>query len=106
MDLNGAGRDLSIEELHEVVAPIAVEHGVLRIYLFGSRARGDNDKNSDYDFCIDVPKEYDLFDLGGILYDLQEALCIKVDLVCEDEIYTKPSLMEEILRDRKILFEA
>lgn len=98
--------DLTFEELCEVVAPIAIKHGIDRIYLFGSRARGDNQTDSDYDFCLAVPAEYDLFDLGRIMYDLQEALGTRVDLVCEDNVDGNSYLAEEILRDRRIVFEA
>jgi len=106
MEQTGAMKDLSLEELKKIVAPIAIEHGIIRLYLFGSRARGDNHAGSDYDFCIEIPEEYDLFDIGGIMYDLEEAIGPEIDLVCEDSAMKKPSLMEEILRDRKILFEA
>ncbi|MCL2033063.1 MAG: nucleotidyltransferase domain-containing protein [Methanomassiliicoccaceae archaeon] len=101
-----AYKEISFEDLRNIVAPIAIEHGIIRVYLFGSRARGDNGKDSDFDFCIVVPETYDLFDIGGFLYDLKEALGTKVDIVCEDNAMKRPSLMEEILHDRKIVFEA
>jgi predicted nucleotidyltransferase len=44
------------------------------MYIFGSRARGDGDENSDYDFCIAVPKRFDLMDIGPLLGDLKDAL--------------------------------
>ena len=106
MEQKGVKKEFSIETLREIVAPIAIEHGIIRVYLFGSRARGDNHIDSDYDFCIVIPEDYDLIDIGGIMYDLQEAIGSEIDLVCEDSAVKKPSLMEEILRDRKILFEA
>jgi predicted nucleotidyltransferase len=97
---------ISFEELCDIVAPIAKEHGIIRVYLFGSRARGDNSKDSDYDFCIVVPKEFDLMDIGGFYYDLREAIGTDISMVCEDEIQKRPSFMEEVLRDRQIIFEA
>ncbi|MCL2149271.1 MAG: nucleotidyltransferase domain-containing protein [Methanomassiliicoccaceae archaeon] len=101
-----AGGGLPFERLREVVAPIAAEHGITRVCLFGSRARGDYHEGSDYDFCIAVPDDYDLFDIGGFLYDLKEAVGGNVHIVCEDSALKRPSLMEEILRDGKIVFEA
>jgi len=89
--------DLTLEELCEVIAPIAVKHGIIKVYLFGSKAWGDNSKESDYDFCIVVPSEYDLFDLGAILYDLQEALDAKVDIVCEDNLKEESYIAKEVL---------
>lgn len=96
----------TLEELHDIVAPIAAKHGIIRVYLFGSRARGESNEESDYDFCITVPERFGLMDMGGFLYDLKEILEANVDLVCEEDIYKKPNFMEEILRDRKIIFEA
>jgi Predicted nucleotidyltransferases len=101
-----ADRELTFNELCEVVAPIAAKHRVIRLYLFGSRARGDNDRNSDYDFCVAVPTDCSLMDLGSLMYHLEDALGTKVDLVCEDSLPRRPSLMEEVLHDRRILFEA
>lgn len=45
-------RDIPPQRLPGIVAPIAERHGVRRIWLFGSRARGDHRRDSDYDFCI------------------------------------------------------
>jgi len=98
--------EITFDELCGLVAPIARKHGVNRMYLFGSRARGDNREDSDFDFCIDVPESFSLMDMGGLLYDLKEALNAEVDLVCEEAARKKPHLMEEIIRDRKIVFEA
>ena len=96
---------LTFEEIKKIVAPIAVKHGVNRIYLFGSRAREDGDENSDYDFCITVPKRFDLMDIGSLMSDLEDTLGKRVDIVCEDNLHKRPCLMEEVLRDRRILFE-
>jgi len=106
MDRTSTSSKLTFEELCELVSPIAMKHGVIRMYLFGSRARGDDRDGSDYDFCLDVPKEYDLIDLGSILSDLEDALGSEVDIVCEDNLREGSYIKEEILRDRRILFEA
>jgi predicted nucleotidyltransferase len=98
--------DPSLEELRKIVAPIAADYGVPKVYLFGSRVRGDNNEDSDYDFCIDVPITFDLFRIGAFLYDLRKALKKDVDVVCEDDVFDFPEIKEEMLRDRRIVFEA
>lgn len=40
------------DKIKDVVKPIAQKYGVESIYLFGSYARGEGDKNSDLDFCL------------------------------------------------------
>ena len=37
----------TVAEIKEIVSAMAAQYGVDRIYLFGSYARGDTDKNSD-----------------------------------------------------------
>jgi len=39
-----------LEILREKVKPIADKYGLAAVHLFGSRARGDNKSDSDYDF--------------------------------------------------------
>ncbi|MDR0309457.1 MAG: nucleotidyltransferase domain-containing protein, partial [Candidatus Methanoplasma sp.] len=41
-----------IQRIRSIVEPIASRYGIEKMYLFGSRARGDNDPNSDFDFFI------------------------------------------------------
>ena len=61
--------------LSKLIAPIAEKYGVERVYLFGSRARGDARPDSDWDVLVLLDKEkitsddhdnisYSLFDLG------------------------------------------
>jgi len=97
---------ITFEELQTIVAPIARKYGMIRVYLFGSRARSDNKERSDFDFCVIAPEECDLMDLGGFLYDLRDALGTEVDIVCEEDAQKRPAFMEEVLRDRRIVFEA
>ena len=54
----------SIDEIREIVAPIAKQHGVDKVFLFGSYARGDATPASDVDLCVDAPKLRGLFALG------------------------------------------
>jgi len=102
----GADHRPTFEELREIVAPIAEKHGMIRVYLFGSRAREDDSNESDFDFCIVAPEDYGLIKLGSFLYDLKDALNAEVDIVCEESIQKESFFMEEMLRDRKIVFEA
>ena len=64
----------SIEEIKDIVAPIAQMHGVNKVYLFGSYARGVATASSDVDLCIDAPTLRGLFALGGLYADFEEAL--------------------------------
>ena len=97
-------KEYTFEELCQIVGAIAVEYGILRVYLFGSRARGDNRPGSDYDFCIVAPKGMGLFKMGGFYGKLEEALGTEIDIVCEGSL--RDDFNREVLRDRKLLYEA
>ena len=102
----GADLEFTFEELQKIVAPIAKKHGMIRVYLFGSRARGDNKAGSDYDFCISAPKGYGLFKIGSFLSDLKDALGDEVDIVSEDAVFKSQYFREEMIHDRRTVFEA
>jgi len=105
MGAKKARHDLSFDELCEIVAPIAEKRGVTRIYLFGSRARGENDENSDYDFFIVPGRIRSLIGLSGLMRELEEALGAEVDIISEDP-YIKEEFLEEVLRERRLVYEA
>ncbi len=97
-------KEYTFEELCQIVGAVAARHGILRVYLFGSRARGDNTEGSDYDFCILTPDDYGLFEVGGFYADLRDALGTDIDVVCEESL--RDDFSREVLRDRRLLYEA
>ena len=97
-------KEYTFEELCQIVGAVAARHGVIRVYLFGSRARGDNTEGSDYDFCILTPDDYGLFEVGGFYADLRDALGTDIDVVCEESL--RDDFSREVLRDRRLLYEA
>lgn len=62
---------------------IAARHGAHNVRVFGSVARGDARPDSDVDILVDMEPGRSLFDLGGLLYDLQTLLGVDVDVVTE-----------------------
>lgn len=97
-------KEYTFEELRRMVGAVAARHGLIRVYLFGSRARGDNAEDSDYDFCIVTPDDYGLFEVGGFYADLRDALGTEIDVVCEESLHD--AFSREVLRDRRLLYEA
>lgn len=45
-----------IESIKKKIVPILKKHGVVRAGIFGSYARGEQNKNSDVDILIEVKK--------------------------------------------------
>lgn len=65
---------MTLEDLRDIVAPIAERYGIKRVRLFGSRSRGDFDDDSDFDLLISVKQGTSLMDLGCFVYDLEHTL--------------------------------
>ncbi len=100
----GEVKEYTFEELCQIVGAIAAEYGILKVYLFGSRARGDNRPDSDYDFCIVAPKGMGLFKMGGFYGKLEEALGTEIDIVCEGSL--RDDFSRSISKDMRLLYEA
>ena len=75
-----------IENLSKLIAPIAAKYGVERVYLFGSRARGDSTDESDYDLSIDQGNLVRLKDFLNFIDELESTLKCRVDVVCRDDV--------------------
>ena len=97
----------SIDEIREIVAPIAKQHGVDKVFLFGSYARGDATPASDVDLCVDAPRLRGLFALGGLYADLEDALKKSIDVVTTGSLkYNKDeAFLENLRKDRVLLYE-
>jgi len=72
-----------IRENREEILRLAADRGAYDVRIFGSVARGDDGMDSDVDFLVNLEPGRSLFDLGGLLMDLQDLLGRKVDVVTE-----------------------
>ena len=92
---------LKIEELvkakREEILQIAARHGAKRVRIFGSVARNEAKPDSDVDFLVDMEPGRSLFDLGGLLMDLQDLLGRKVDVVTEKGLHRY--IRQQVLRE-------
>ncbi len=76
---------------------IAAKHGVQRIRVFGSVARGDAGPTSDVDFLIEVGPQHSPFFPGGLVADLEALLGRHVDVVEPEGLYEP--LREVVLKE-------
>lgn len=91
-------------KLDEVVMPnrdrilqTAAHYGAHSIRVFGSVARRQDDADSDIDFLVEMEPGRSLFDLGGLLMDLEKLLNTKVDVVTESGL--KERIRERVLNE-------
>jgi predicted nucleotidyltransferase len=91
---------ISLEALRDyrlVIVNLAAQYGAYNVRVFGSVARGEADLDSDVDFLVDLEMGRSLFDLGGLLMDLQELLGCRVDVVTEKGL--RQRIRDRVLRE-------
>ena len=88
-----------IQDRKEQILALAARYGASNVRIFGSVANGTADEKSDIDFLVDMEKGRSLFDLGGLLMDLQELFNRKVDVVTENSLhwYIKERILSEAI---------
>ena len=75
----------------------AAKYGAYDVRVFGSRARGDACPDSDIDFLVNLQEGRSIFDLGGLLFELQELLGCRVDVVSERGL--RPRIRDRVLSE-------
>ena len=97
---------LTINQIKEIVKPIAEKYGLEAVYLFGSQARGDATSKSDYDFYIKRGKLRGMFKLSGLFIDLKAVLGKEVDIVLApiDNEEIDDYLIDGITRDGILIY--
>lgn len=86
-----------LQETREEILAIAAKYGAYNVRIFGSVARGEADAESDVDFLVEMEAERSLFDLGGLLMELQDLLGCQVDIVTEKGLRKK--IRERVLSE-------
>ncbi|MEG2639172.1 MAG: nucleotidyltransferase domain-containing protein, partial [Clostridiales bacterium] len=91
--------------------PIAKKHGVSKVYIFGSYARGEANENSDIDLRINGERIHDLFEFGSLYSDLEEALNKQLDIVTTQALLENQNntlhkrFFDRIQKDEQLLYE-
>ena len=97
---------MSTLEMQNIIAEYFKTQPVLKAWLFGSYARGEETPKSDVDILF-LPdrsgKPFTLFTIGKMYMELRELLGKNVDLVEEGSL--RPYAAESANRDRKLIYE-
>ena len=90
---------MTVDELgkRDRILAIAAKHGVQRVRVFGSFARGDARADSDLDLLIDAGPQTPPWFPGGLLIDLEEELGRKVDIAEENTLH--PLIRDRVLHE-------
>jgi uncharacterized protein len=87
----------TLQENRRQILALAEKYGARNVRIFGSVARGEAHPDSDVDFLVELEPGRSLFDLGGLLYELQSLLGVEVDVVTEKGL--RPRIRETVLRE-------
>ena len=96
---------MSTQVMTRQIAEYFKTQPVLKAWLFGSFARGEQTKNSDVDILIlpDKSQHFSLFTLSGMYEDLKELLGREVDLITDGGLM--PFARESADRDKILIYE-
>jgi len=90
----------TINQIRDIVVPIAKQHGVKSVSLFGSYASGRATPQSDVDLKIEKGQLKSLFDLSRFRLDVEDALQLPLDLIttqCSDAAFLRETEKSEVL---------
>ena len=87
----------TVKSNRDEILRAAARHGATHVRIFGSVARKQQSQVSDVDVLVDLEPGRSLFDLGGLLMDLQDLLGCPVDVVTEGSLhwYIRDRILDE-----------
>ena len=88
---------LALEANRDAIRALVAKYRAANPRVFGSVARGEDNEDSDIDILVDALPGATMFSLGGLQYELQELLEVKVDLATPEEI--PPQIRDEVMSD-------
>ena len=96
---------MSTQAITQLIAEYFKTQPVLKAWLFGSYARGEQHEDSDVDILFepDMSQRFSLLTLGGMYMDLKEMLGREVDLVPEGSLL--PFASESADHDKILIYE-
>lgn len=98
----------TIDEISQIVSPIAQRFGVKRIWLFGSYARGEATPDSDLDFRVELGEPYSFMKDFGFTIVLGDAFDVKIHLISSEPLLGRvldKKFLEQISHDEVLLYE-
>lgn len=98
-------KDMSTQTMAKIIADYFKTQPVLKAWLFGSYARGEETPESDVDILVefDHSSPIGLFAYARMWRELQEHLGLAVDLVEEGTL--KPFAADSANHDKKLIYE-
>ena len=91
------GKKQEIDKIRKKLVPLLRRGKVTKAGIFGSYARGEQNKKSDIDILVKIDKDVGLIGFIKLKMAIQKLLKRNVDLVEYDTI--RPEIRENIIKD-------
>lgn len=94
---------MNVQTIQKKITPLLEEYGISYAALFGSVARGQDQKDSDVDLLVRLGRPMGMVKYMRFVNGLEASLNKKVDVVTEKSLnkYIRP----HILSDLKVIYE-
>ena len=103
MQPNRNKKIFSLEEIKDLVKPLAEKYHAEKVYLFGSYARGEADEESDLDFLVFGGKNFKLTNILAFAEDLRELSKKNVDAFEIREVNQDSDFYEVVMKERLLV---
>ena len=90
----------SLDEITNIVKPIAKKYGVDAVFLFGSYAKGTATDESDIDFIVFGGKDFKLALVYAMGEELREAFQKEIDIFEIHEVNEESDFYHNVMRER------
>ena len=109
-DVRGPGKVLPVDSIRPLLLPVIKKYGILRIWLFGSYARGEATADSDIDLLIEGVSAKGMISFLALQEAMEKCLGKKVDLIEYDAAKNNNTragrrFLDHIERDRVLIYE-
>lgn len=96
---------MSTQQIQQTIAEYFASQPVLKAWLFGSYARGEQREDSDVDIMVSLDRNahVGLFKLSEMRLDLQDLIGKEVDLVTEKGLL--PFARQSVDNDKILMYE-
>jgi predicted nucleotidyltransferase len=103
----------SLEQIRNLLVPIAIKYNLKGLWIFGSYARGEATDQSDIDIIIDYTESniHDFFDFAAIGNDFEEVTNKSVDLISTETLYSQkmkqddPKFVDKVSQEKVIVYD-